>query len=806
MSLSSALNIATKSLELSQQGIATSANNLANIDTPGYVKQIDLQESVVVNGVGQGAQIIGLSAAVDQELLKSIQSQTSSLSNTTVTDTYYTNIQNLYGQPNADNSISSEIDAFFSAYQALSNNPETPSLRSGALNASKDVASKISSTANSLQEMRYKADKDIGNAVENVNSLLENLVSYNVEITKFTENTSGYVNVKQKMNETLSRLSESINILTSFDQNGKVSVSTGSGISLIDDATNARLQYIPASSSDVFKNETAINPIRVTQLTSDGEFGDTSVDLATEGTSAQVTTSLTDGSIKALIDMRDDIIPGLLEQLDTLASAFANAANAVQNNGGGFPPQSTLTGTTSTTSNTEVDFTGSVRIAVINSDGTPASSPYSDEDYIRPLTIDLASLNGGAGPGRATVQTIIDEINDYYGPVQNRASVGNLRNIQIAAVSDSITDAGSAQFDLVLDNTSVNGSTVVIQSITVVDPIDSSTGYTAATLPTPNTYTIAAGDMGRTGIPFTVNFGTDDNRASYTVRLRMQVTDSTGVVSVADVDYTVGDSVTSIKNDKYNAAAVTAVSGTSAFLPAPDGTAYAHAALVDSDGVAVSAGQLGVLKITTSTGGSYSIVIDEMDSKEIGVPGADSADITNRGLSHYFGLNNLFVDNGELHGAALNMAVRADIKTNANLLSAAKLTLSKQPVDPLTPLYTYELGSGNNEAASDMAAISNQNIYFAAAGDLPNISITFSGYSGDVIGSVASNALNATSTKDSKQLGMDGLQTLFHKAAGVNSDEELSHIIELQNHFGASAQVINVVQELFRTLSQAISN
>lgn len=799
MSLSTVANIAIGTLSRTEEGLTVSANNLANINTDGYIRQKMQQESIVVNGVGQGARANGISADIDPELLKLLRVQVSSLGSNTVLDDFYNNIQRLYGQPGSNNSLTDEVAQFFSAYQALSNNPETPSLRVAALNAAKDVATKISGIANDLQGLRFSADINIKSAVNTINTALTDLASYNLEILNFKEGSSGFANTQQKITSSLQTITEYINISSSLDSRGRVSVLTGNGASLIDDATIAKLEYSQVSSVETFKNDATINAIKIRPLNTDGTPGSSTYNLTTSGSSTTITTSLTDGSIYGLLQMRDSIIPDLILQLDTLADAITNEVNAVHNNGYGFPPPSSLTGTTAVTNLTEVDFTGKVRIAVINNDGTPAPSPYSDEEYYRPLTLDFTTLNSGAGVGRSTVQTMIDEINDYFGPVQNRAVVGNLRDIQLVAVSDSLADAGTAQFDLQLDNTSTKASTVVIQSITVTDPVGA---YPASVLPVPNTYTIAAGERSRTSIPFTINFGAgaDAVTTPYTVTVSTQVTDASGNVSVADIEYVINDAVTGIRNDRYVAQDVTNVSGTSAFIVAPGASTYASASLVNANGSPVAAGQTGFLKITTSSGRNYGVVIDELDSKEVGVPTASAEDVTNRGFSHYFGLNNLFVDNGAISGSALNMTVRSDIKTNPSLLTTGQLVLSKQPADPTTALYSYQAGSGNNKAAITIAELNQKSVFFSSAGNLPGINTTFGNYSADIIGSVATSALQTTNTKDAKQVGMDGLLTLLQKSAGVNSDEELALIMEFQREYGVSGRLIAITKEMFDTL------
>lgn len=809
MSLATAMGISTSALSLAQDGITTSSHNLANINTPGYVKQTNNQESVVINGIGQGAQVTGMSANVAAELYNSIRNQVSSLGNTGALNTYYDAIQRLYGQPNSDTGLSSAINAFFSAYQNLSNNPDTASLRVVALNAARDLAGAISTTANSLQDLRFSADKEISSNVNTINSILTTIRGLNNEILNFKEATSGYINIKQQMNIKLNALSEFLNVSTSVNLQGQVSITTANGASLLDDATTVNLLYSPAASVDTFKNNAYVGPLKATSLNNDGSIKDdrgSSTNLTTDGESTSITTTLTNGSMKGLLDIRDSIAPNLIAQLDTLASALANEINAISNNGYAFPPPASLTGTTATTSDTELGFTGKVMIAVLNNDGTPAASRYSDETYYRPLTLDLGSLSGATYSGLPTTQDVIDQINDYYGPIQNRAVVGNLRNIQLSAVSNTIGDnTGTAQFELKLDNTSIHDATVVVQSVTLVDPGNPATTYgPGSAVPSPNSFTIAAGEMGATGQPMTIDFSGGLNLNNYTIRVRVQVTDSTGSVSVSDVDYSVNDNVVNVKNNPYNAIAVANISGTSNFIPSPGGQGFATASLVDINGNPVSAGETGFLKITANSEKNYRIAFDELDSKEIGVPTADSEDITNRGFSHYFGLNNLFVDNGSVTGSAQNMAVRRDILNNANLLTSGKLLLSNQPSDTSSALYTYEASSGNNAAALSMANLNQRNVYFQASGNLPSISISFNGYSANLVGSVAASALQATDADNAKKIGMDGLQILFQKSAGVNSDEELARIIELQNNFAASAKVIGVIQKLFDILAQAI--
>jgi flagellar hook-associated protein 1 FlgK len=810
MSLTSALHTSINALNVAQEGISISSNNVANVDTPGYIKQQTDQQAVVTGGIGQGAQITGIFAKVDGQLLKATQAQTSNLGFANSFSDLYTQAQQLFGQPDSANSLSNTLDSFFSAFQSLSNSPETASLRLSAVNQADSIANNLSDIARGLEQLRLDADRQIHTDVTAINSIIGRLQASNANITNFPENSQGRLGVIQARELDLRKLSEYVDISTVTDKDGILSVLTTGGAPLLEGAHKYSVQHVTASSINNFIDDLTMPAINVYAVQGDGSLNpDVSAQLATQGKGTGITTTLQSGAIKGLLQMRDVELPNMIAQLDNFANTFRNEVNEVHNGGASFPPQASFTGTRPVASTDEIGFSGKVMIAVVNSNGTSPSSPYEDETNLKPLTLDLSTLDSGDGAGRPTLQTIMDEINDYYGPVQNRAVVGNLRDIRLGAISDSISDAGTAQFDLELDNNSALGSTVVVNSVTVIDPNDLTQTYNPATLPSPNSYTINAGERQRTGIPITVDFSGDDNRASYTVRVNVSVTDSDGNVSTADVDYNVSDNVTGIKNNRYNAQAVSIPSvGTAQFLTAPTSTTYAHASIVNAQGLEVNPGEQGFLKIATSDGRNLGVVFNQMDSEETGLPSTATANITHKGFASYFELNNLFVRNpgGAVANSALNMAIRPDIAKDSTLLSRGELVLSNQPSDPTQAVYTYELGSGNNANAIRMAALNTKDVSFAKVGStVPATTTTFSGYSSDLISLVSTTAVNKSDQKDAEQLGLKGLDDLFQKSAGVNSDEELARIIELQNNFSASAKIISMVQELFRTLEQAFN-
>lgn len=805
MSISTAIQTAVRGLNVVQEQIANSSNNIANVETPGYIKQRLNQASLVVAGRGQGAFISSVDANVDDQLLIEMRRTSSTLEKSNRLEEFYESIVSIYGNPDAGNDLSAKLDDFYSEMQNLSDSPQSASLRVSTVRAAEEVANKLSGMADDLQQLRFEADQELSGAVSAINSILNRLYRTNQSVGAFPEGTEGRVVVDRERAIALRELSEFIDITTTEDSGGLLFIMGAGGTTLLD-FNQYQLRYSAASSKETFISDGFLNPIQVVPLDINGDPEETGiVDLTTSGTSSTIQSNISDGVLRGMLDLRDDTLPALIEQLDSFANVFRDEVNALHNEGTSFPPPTSITGVNAISNNTEVGFNGSVRIVAVDQDGTPPSSPYANETFHTPLTLDLASLDSGSGAGTPTVQTIMDEINLHYGPAQSRATVGNVRDIRLAAVSNTIPDGGTAQFDLELDNVSTQDSTVVVQAITVFDASDLSVGYNPSTLPVPNSYEITAGSKERTNIPLTVDFSGGDNATTYVVRVRVQVTQADGTVSSADIDYNIDDNVTDIKNDRYVADAVTNVTGTSAFIPAPTSQSYLRADLVDANGSVVTAGQAGFLQIRSSDGNSYGIAIDNLNSEEVGTPTTPTADITNRSFSHFFGLNDLFLRNNEqVAGSAINMQIRSDIAQDSNNLAVGTLTLSNQPSDTDQALYTYELGAGNSETVRSLAALGESSATFSATSTFSQTSTSFNAYANNMTGFVSTQKNIVSGIREIAQVEFEGLQIMFQDTAGVNTDEELAIIVQLENDFRAMSQVISVARSMLEILSSIL--
>jgi flagellar hook-associated protein 1 FlgK len=102
-----------------------------------------------------------------------------------------------------------------------------------------------------------------------------------------------------------------------------------------------------------------------------------------------------------------------------------------------------------------------------------------------------------------------------------------------------------------------------------------------------------------------------------------------------------------------------------------------------------------------------------------------------------------------------------------------------------------------------MASLGTDDIDFPSNESMPSTTTSFSGYTANVVSYVSTQALNKANDKEAEALGLQGLSDLLQKSAGVNTDDELANVINLQNNYAASAKILAVIRELFRALEGA---
>lgn len=909
MSVSIALNNALTGLNINQQALTVLSQNIANANTPGYSRQIINQQAVSLDGVGEGVTIESVTRKIDEYLTKATQNQNSDVGQTGTLDDYYSKIQLLLGTPGNKDSIDSYVNSFFNTLQSLSQSPDNTTLQQGAVNSGVNVATQISQLAQGLNNLQFQADQDINSAVRAVNNDLVNLNKLNKIIAQNSVLGKSVADLQDQRDSVVKDISQYINVNSFLKKDGSLFLTSAGGISIAD-SNLYQFSYTPATSAALFANNGGLSALTVAPVDDNGNAIGSSVTISTSGTPSQVSTLFSSGKIAALTNLRDQILPNIGAQLDSIAATLRDQFNAVHNAGSSYPGANSLTGTRAVFASDYSQWAGSARIAVLDTNGQPVASPYLDEPYgEQPLTLDLSTMNSGNGPGNPSVQTIINAINQNFGVPQNKAELGNLNNIQLASDSNSLPNQGNTlAFDFNLNNISGSSSSFYVSNVSVQDDSGHALA-TASTIPVlalnpTATYTTQAGstnvivsaantsnltngevvylsmppagpDFGGTydsiapaslggyftisnvtstgfqiqarsnaqtgssydvagqtvnppyatapagGNTRTLNDGTITADLSsyplssyYTVTATVGVDDGSGNVATSQISYRVFNNQPAIKDSFFGAQAVTG-GGT---LVAPSSLKpIATAKLVDANGVELPKvngqyvnGKPGYLQIQTSGSSSF-LAIDSMNSQEQGKPNVNPAvPGTGRGFSYYFEMNNFFHSNlptntgDTVTRSANKLAVEQRFKTNNSLFTLGQLSIGGNSALPgAPPNYTYQLNPGDNSMVSKLAAISTKIIPFGVAGGLGATAQTLSGYIGQVIGGIATDAGNASNSSANSQALLTNYTQKVSAISGVNLDTELANTAIYQNAYAASARVITVTNALFDALLQS---
>ena len=180
--LTLALRAAQSGLLANQGALDTVANNIANVNSPGYSRKIVNLEQRVVAGQGAGVTVSDVTRKVDEALLKSLRLETSALSAIEAQTSSYERMQEVFGSPNDNTSLSHIIASFSEAIETLAVSPDKTLEQSDVVRWGQNIAAKFQSMSKTIQELRLQADKRIGENVTEINRLISRIGELNDDI------------------------------------------------------------------------------------------------------------------------------------------------------------------------------------------------------------------------------------------------------------------------------------------------------------------------------------------------------------------------------------------------------------------------------------------------------------------------------------------------------------------------------------------------------------------------------------------------------------------------------------------------
>ena len=232
MGLSTSLNTAIGGLNATQLGIGVVSQNVANAGTTGYVRR-SVSTADSLSGLTIGVQSSQVQRLLDKIVQHQLWQEASGAAYTSTRASALSNLDKLYGAPGSATALDTIFSKFTGALQSLQNDPSSYSLRSQVIDNATLLARQLNTLSNGVQELRTQAENGIATAVSKVNDLLGALTKVNARIVA-SPNDSATASLRDQRDLILSELSQYIDIKTTEDARGSVSVVTGSGTQLFD--------------------------------------------------------------------------------------------------------------------------------------------------------------------------------------------------------------------------------------------------------------------------------------------------------------------------------------------------------------------------------------------------------------------------------------------------------------------------------------------------------------------------------------------------------------------------------------------
>lgn len=400
--LFSALDIARSGLQTAQIQLDISAHNIANVNKEGFSRQRAEITSRFPNDrpfgqLGRGVQVQNVIRIRDTFLDIVLRQEVATLGAAEVRSDFFTRLENLFLEPGGE-SLGVRVNTFFDALNDFADNVEILPARQAVVSEAQSVASGLNEIARQLFLLRSNANEEVRNIVPEINSVTDRIAALNVAIRQTELSGTPANDLRDDRDVLLDDLARLVNIQTQERDDGQIDVLV-SGDVLVNGGEARDLEAVVDPTIDPDRGDL----LRV-------QFVDNAEELDAQ-----------DGELFATINVRDNVITGVRDRVDTLTAGFIEEINRIHTQGNGL---ANLSGTISSTNFID---------AATALDG--GSLPF---DVTAGGTFDII-VDDGAGTTTTTTITVNpgDTLNDL------QAALDAIPNFSAGVVNNNQLDLGA---------------------------------------------------------------------------------------------------------------------------------------------------------------------------------------------------------------------------------------------------------------------------------------------------------------------------------------------------------------------------
>lgn len=469
------LEVARSSLQSNQVALDVVAHNLANAATAGYSRQQavmspnspfmapGMNKTTSAGQIGTGVYVEQIRRLRDAFADAQFRKENKYLGEYETRFKALEQMELIYNEP-SDTAIRGSIDAFWQSLQDLSVKSEQEPVRTTVRQQALALCDALNHTYAQLDELRKDNDAEIEIVVDQVNSLARQLRDLNNEIVRVEVSGDIANDYRDRRDLLLDDLSKLIGIQTEESSNGAVSV-----------YINGKMLVSP----------TTCNQFKIETKKVDDEHAFREVRWLDTGDKVDIT----GGNLAGLIAIRDEVIPGFLNQLDDVATTLATNVNSIHRNGLGLDGD---TGIDFFASNNTVNVKELSSYVFNNGDNDFKDFPDGNYTFKIKINGEWSSAITITNPSSMTNKQIVDSIKGQLDSQFPKSatlitdSVNNQTRLEVSSSSSidfDIADADTIKFLKQLGFTNDKGdakSKISAKDITVSQEIMASLRNIAA--------------------------------------------------------------------------------------------------------------------------------------------------------------------------------------------------------------------------------------------------------------------------------------------------------------------------------------
>ncbi len=249
MSLFATIQQSANALQVNQIGLHVVGNNIANANTPGYIRQELIQAPAIGRRfgsvvLGYGVRAVGVVQKLDEFTVERLRQTESALASSEAQGTTYKQLESIFGELTSSD-LSTQIGEFSSSINDVLNQPGNDSLRRLVIERGTALTGNIRNISQQLEDVANNLNQEVRGSAREINRLTEQLAKLNQRIVETEGGSTGgsdAVGLRDERLQVLQDLAKVVDIRAVEQISGAVTVFVG-GEYLVADGIQRPVTY-----------------------------------------------------------------------------------------------------------------------------------------------------------------------------------------------------------------------------------------------------------------------------------------------------------------------------------------------------------------------------------------------------------------------------------------------------------------------------------------------------------------------------------------------------------------------------------